>query len=78
MKAILVDNCSEVNVIFDSVITTCDLVNSTAMGIQVTDSGLGHLKGLSSLEFLDLRDTQVTPEGVQKLQEALPECQIEY
>ncbi len=45
---------------------------------QVTDAGLEHLKDLANLETLFLYSTQVTPEGVKKLQEALPNCKIEY
>ncbi len=43
---------------------------------QVTDAGLVHLKGLTSLETLWLIGTQVTDAGVQDLQKALPNCQI--
>jgi hypothetical protein len=45
---------------------------------EVTDLGLPHLQGLTSLKRLELTGTQVTPEGVKKLQEALPECEIVY
>ena len=47
-------------------------------GTEVTDAGLEHLAGLANLVILDLADTQVTPEGVKKLQEALPECNIAH
>ncbi len=43
----------------------------------VTDSGLPHLEGLKSLKKLYLWQTQVTPEGVEKLQKALPGCDID-
>lgn len=36
MKAVLVDSCSDINVIFDSVITTCEVVNCSHVGLQVT------------------------------------------
>jgi hypothetical protein len=45
---------------------------------QVTDAGLVHLEGLSNLTHLNLTRTRVTPEGVEKLQEALPDCEIVY
>jgi hypothetical protein len=45
---------------------------------QVTDAGLAHLKGLVSLYNLDLEGTQVSAEGVRKLQQALPNCRIDY
>jgi len=45
---------------------------------QITDAGLEYLKGLTNLEFLVLLDTQVTGEGVKKLQQALPNCKMNY
>ena len=45
---------------------------------QITDAGLEHLAGLTSLKVLLIYDTQVTPEGINKLQEALPNCKIDY
>jgi hypothetical protein len=44
---------------------------------QVTDAGLQHLKGLSQLQQLLLNRTKVTSKGVKKLQQALPNCNIE-
>ncbi len=44
---------------------------------QVTDAGLEHLEGLSQLQTLDLSVTRVTDEGVKRLQQALPNCEIE-
>jgi hypothetical protein len=38
----------------------------------VSDAGLVHLNGLTSLTDLDLRQTQVTDLGVNELQQALP------
>jgi hypothetical protein len=43
---------------------------------EITDHGMDHLKGLTSLYRLQLQNTQVTDEGIQKLQEALPNCEI--
>jgi hypothetical protein len=37
-----------------------------------------HLKGLTKLQSLDLSATQVTAEGVEKLSQALPGCEIAY
>jgi hypothetical protein len=42
----------------------------------ITDAGLKHLVGLTRLQELDLHGTHVTDEGIAKLQEALPNCQI--
>jgi len=43
---------------------------------HVTDAGLAHLQGLTSLRELRLRGTQVTNAGVAKLRQALPNCKI--
>jgi len=43
---------------------------------KITDAGLEHLKGLIRLKSLHLGGTQVTDSGVKKLQQALPNCQI--
>jgi beta-lactamase regulating signal transducer with metallopeptidase domain/Leucine-rich repeat (LRR) protein len=45
---------------------------------KITDAGLDHLKGLSHLEDLQLQGTKVTAQGVKKLQQALPNCKIQY
>ncbi len=50
----------------------------TLGGTCVSDAGLEHLTGLTNLESLYLNQTSVTPEGVKRLQEALPNCKIEY
>jgi hypothetical protein len=42
----------------------------------ISDAGLAHLEGLKQLQELWLGGTQVTDEGVNKLQQALPDCQI--
>ena len=44
---------------------------------NITDDGLEHLKGLTKLKHLDLDSTNVTEEGVKKLQQSLPNCEIE-
>ncbi len=43
---------------------------------RITDAGLENLKGLNQLTEIDLLKTRVTDEGVNKLQQALPHCQI--
>ena len=45
---------------------------------NVSDAGLRHLEGLKSLGMLSLEKTRVTDEGVEKLQQALPNCRIDY
>jgi internalin A len=45
---------------------------------EVTDAGLERLEKLPDLSRLFIRDTRVTLRGVQKLQEALPNCEIDY
>ena len=55
-----------------------DLQHLCLVGSQVSDEGLEYLSGLAELRILDLTDTQVTPEGIKRLQEALPDCKIIY
>ena len=43
---------------------------------RIIDAGLMLLKGLTKLDWLDLHDTKITDAGVQKLQQALPNCEI--
>jgi len=45
---------------------------------QATDEGLTHFCEMSDLEYFAVYSPHVTPEGVKKLQEALPNCKIEY
>jgi hypothetical protein len=47
-------------------------------GTLITDSGLKHINGLTNLRVLSLNRTRVTDEGAEKLQPALPDCQIAY
>ena len=50
-------------------------------GTQGTDAALEHLKGLkglSELQSLGLRGTQVTDEGVEKLQQALTQNRADF
>jgi hypothetical protein len=44
----------------------------------ISDAGLAHLRGLTKLKTLGLQRTKVTDEGVDQLQEALPDCQFYY
>jgi hypothetical protein len=43
----------------------------------VSDGGLMNLQGLTKLRWLDVGGAKVTEEGVKKLQQALPNCEIE-
>ena len=52
----------------------CEKLNLN--GTDITDVGLVHLKRLTRLKRLFIADTHVTDEGVRRLQEALPKCQI--
>jgi len=47
-------------------------------GTPVSDDGLKQLMGLNQLRQLNLRHTKVSRDGVQKLQQALPNCEIEH
>jgi hypothetical protein len=43
---------------------------------HITDTGLESFRLLTKLQKVYLERTQVTPEGIQKLQRALPNCKI--
>ena len=43
---------------------------------KISDQGLQHLAGLKKLKNLNLKQTGVAREWVQRLQKALPECTI--
>ncbi len=45
-------------------------------GANISDAGLEYLKRFTKLTKLDLRRTKVTPDGVRKLQESLPNMRI--
>jgi hypothetical protein len=52
------------------------IVKVALTSTQVTDAGLEHLKGLTSLKLLVLPDARVTDAGVTELKKALPNCHI--
>ena len=54
-----------------------DLESLSLSGTKITDAGLAHLARLPRLKELWLRNTAITDEGYQKLQAALPLCQIQ-
>lgn len=54
----------------------CNLKELWFHEVHISDAGLGYLANLESLEQLHMTQTFVTPEGVRKLQESLPECWI--
>jgi hypothetical protein len=55
-----------------------DLQELSLCGNQgITDAGLEHLKGFKQLRELNLLCTEVTDEGVKRLQQALPDCEID-
>ena len=45
---------------------------------RITDAGMVHLAGLNNLVELNFRYTQITENGVSKLREALPNCEIRH
>jgi hypothetical protein len=58
-------------------LTTLTSLNLWKCG-GITDEGLESLKELKNVAFLDLRNTQVSQEVVERLREELPSCQILY
>lgn len=47
-------------------------------GTNVTATSLEYLEGLTTLKQLAFYDTKVTDEGIEKLQKALPNCEISH
>jgi acetyl esterase/lipase len=47
-------------------------------GTRITDAALDHLRGLTGLKSLFCIGTGVTDTGVEKLQRALPQCQVTH
>ena len=45
---------------------------------RVSDTGLEHLTKFDKLIGLNLTQTKVTPDGVEKLRKALPKCAVTY
>lgn len=58
--------------ISDASLSHLNLKRLFLRGTMVTDAGLAHLKGVSSLQRLLLTNTRVTDDGVSELQRALP------
>ena len=54
-----------------------DLESLSLSGTKITDAGLEHLARLPRLKELWLRNTAITDAGYQKLQAALPDCEIQ-
>ena len=54
-----------------------DLESMSLSGTKITDAGLAHLAKLPKLKELWLRNTAITDAGYQKLQAALPQCEIQ-
>jgi hypothetical protein len=44
----------------------------------VTDAGLVHISKLKDLGYLSIKGTRISPEGVEELKRALPDCNINY
>ncbi|MBN2380831.1 hypothetical protein JXM67_13615 [candidate division WOR-3 bacterium] len=55
-----------------------ELTSLDLSSTDVTDTGLVYLEGLTNLRELRLNSTDVTEEGVNRLRNALPECEIRY
>ena len=47
-------------------------------GVRISDAAVPQLKKMTNLEVLSVKGTMVTAEGLQELQQALPECEVYY
>ena len=55
-----------------------NIVYLNLYGSQVTDAGLEHLQGMTNLRKLYLWQSQVTEDAAKRLQEELPDCEVNY
>jgi hypothetical protein len=53
-----------------------EVIKVSLFGTQITDAGLEHLKGLTSLKSLNVRGTGVTDAGLSEFKAALPKCRV--
>tara|TARA_Y100000588_G_scaffold263731_1_gene278424 strand:+ start:1208 stop:1480 length:273 start_codon:yes stop_codon:yes gene_type:complete len=58
------------------VVEGTDIVGLNLDDTKVTDEALEKLTDLNKLRWLGLVRTNVTPEGIEKLQKALPDCAV--
>ena len=58
------------------VVEGMDIVGLNLDDTKVTDEALEKLTGLNKLRWLGLVRTNVTPEGIETLQKALPDCAV--
>lgn len=47
------------------------------IGSKVTDNSIKMLVGCKKLQYLGVGDSRISPQGIQKLQIALPDCEVE-
>jgi hypothetical protein len=47
-------------------------------GNRITDEGIMQLTKIANLERIYLGETRVTIDGMKRLQDALPNCQVNY
>jgi serine/threonine protein kinase len=62
----------------DALSAKAQLERLSLEGLPVSDDALDFLESLKKLRWLSLRDTDVTAEGVARLQKALPDCTIDW
>ncbi len=60
----------------DSILRGLTLAMLESLSVTTWDEGLQHLMDLKSLRDLALVDTDVTDEGIARLQKTLPSCNI--
>ena len=63
---------AEVRVVLDGY----DIVGINLDDTKITDEAINRLAGLDKLRWIGLVRTDVTPEGVELLRKALPDCTV--
>ncbi len=64
----------------NTVVALADLKNLKVLGIRtrdITDLSVPYFQKMTSLERLDLRGSRVSVEGVEKIRQALPACNVQ-
>jgi hypothetical protein len=55
-----------------------NLKNVVLQSTPINDTAIPHLQGITTLEYIDLRRTAISPTGIESLKKSLPNAQIDH